>query len=338
MLALTQCWFTRTHVPAYPGQRNKDGIYRSECRHCDRPIISTDRKTWQMAEGFNLMTVYQGIEKPFLFLIDTRNDFVVARFPIDHLEFENDVESFAEQIKVDNGVNDPASALALRDSRKRKFPRRKVEKDQAAASVLPRGIAPPADAAAAIAAAATSGESGIPGTLLAANPARAARDEDKLTGLPGRGAFEAVFEAEFRRALAQNEPLAIAFADIGRLDRLNRALGLDTGDALIRVVAAELGRIPQCHRHLSRNRGLEFLLLLRNADAATAADRLAPVSKAVAALSGFAVDSEGPALSCGLAVVPLTGDPRSALRAADVALHRAKAEGGNRIVVGDSEG
>jgi diguanylate cyclase (GGDEF)-like protein len=335
MLALTQCWFTRTHVPAYPGQRNKEGIYRSECRHCDRPIISTDRKTWQLAEGFNLMTVYQGIEKPFLFLIDTRNDFVVARFPIDHLECENEVEEFIVKIKADNNVDDPDSALALRDSRKRKFPRRKVEKDTADIAAAPRGIAPPADAADAISKAAASGDGSA---LLAANASRAARDEDKLTGLPGRGAFEAVFEAEFRRALAQREPLAIAFIDIDKLDRLNRAHGLDTGDRLIRAVAAELGRIPQCHRHLSRNRGLEFLLLFRNADVIRAIELLEPVRKAIAALPAFAVEGEGPTISCGLAEVPLEGDPRSALRAADVALHRAKASGGGELVTGTAEG
>ena len=93
MLALTQCWFTRTHVPDYPGRKSSEGVFRSDCRHCDRPIISWDKKAWHLAEGFNLLSVYSGMDKPFLYLIDTRNDFVVARFPIDHLSFEDEVEA-----------------------------------------------------------------------------------------------------------------------------------------------------------------------------------------------------------------------------------------------------
>ena len=341
MLALTQCWFTRTHIPSYPGQRNREGVYRSECRHCDRPIISTDRKVWHLAEGFNLLTVYQGIEKPFLYLIDTRNDFVVARFPIDHLECEDDVEAFAAQIKAENNVGDADSDLALRDSRKRKFPRRKAEKPDKPAAALPVEVAPPADAAAVLAAQPamlTTAEALASSAPLAANPAREARDADQLTGLPGRGAFETVFEADYREALASGASLSIAMVDIDRLDRLNRAHGLDTGDRLIRAVSEALGRIADCHRHLSRNRGLEFLLLLRGADADQAATSLAPVLRAVAGLTDLAVDGLAPGLSCGVTTVPLEGDPRSALRAADVALHRAKAEGGSRIVKGQIEG
>ncbi|MBC2667931.1 GGDEF domain-containing protein [Novosphingobium piscinae] len=317
MLALTQCWFTRTHVPAYAGRKNGEGVFRSDCRHCDRPIISWDKKAWHLAEGFNLMSVYQGMDKPFLYLIDTRNDFVVARFPIDHLETEPEVEAFAEQIKLDNGVNDPDSSLALRDSRKRKFRRTalKPREPEIEALIVP----PPAPA------------SGPGADEIAGEPVR---DADKLTGLPGRGTFEAVFEAACRAARTDGTGLVIAFVDPDRLDRLNRALGLDAGDGLIRLIADQLATLPGCHRHLSRNRGLEFVLLLRAAEADTVAAGLDRITRAIAALPDLAVDGLPPGIACGLAQVPLDGDPRLALRAADVALHRAKAEGGGRVVKG----
>lgn len=307
MLALTQCWFTRMHVPSHAGRRDGGGVLRSECRHCDRPIISWDKQAWHLAEGFNLLSVYQGIEKPFLYLIDTRNDFVVARFPIDHLEFEGEVEAFAEQICAENGVNDPDSALALRDSRKRKFPRKPPIRNGAiAVNLLP--------------------STGIP-----------SRDADKLTGLPGRGSFEAVFESECAAALGGEAGLSIAFVDPDRLDRLNRAKGLDAGDALIRQVAERLARVADGWLHLSRNRGLEFLLLSQ-ARADGLALGLARACNDLAGSGAFTVDGKAPGLSCGVAAVPVTGDPRTALRAADVALHEAKARGGSCVVRGTQDG
>lgn len=321
MLALTQCWFTRTHIPAHAGRRDGDGVYRSECRHCDRPVISWDKQAWHLAEGFNLLSLYQGMEKPFLYLIDTRNDFVVARFPIDHLGFEDEVEAFAEQVRADNGVDDPESALALRDSRKRKFPR-----------------APRAQAAAA------GGEHHVEGGAIDVGglPEPQARAMlargDKLTGLPGRGAFEAVFEAECRHALASGHALTVAFADPDRLDRLNRVKGLDTGDELVRHIAGELVMVAGGHCHISRNRGLEFLMLVRDARPAAVAEALERVCREVTTLSEFAVDDLAPGLACGVAAVPVAGDPRLALRAADVALHEAKARGGGCVVEGPAAG
>ncbi|MDE2620584.1 MAG: GGDEF domain-containing protein [Sphingomonadales bacterium] len=312
MLALTQCWFTRTHVPAYAGRKNAEGVFRSDCRHCDRPIISWDKKGWHLAEGFNLLSVYQGMEKPFLYLIDTRNDFVVARFPIDHLETEPEVEAYMEQIKADNGVNDPDSSLALRDSRKRKFRRTPLKPKGIEALVVPAGPPEP----------------------FAGSTPPDPRDCDKLTGLPGRGTFEAVFEAECRHAREHDGALVIAFVDPDRMDRLNRAQGLDTGDRLIMLIAEHLGQLPGCHRHLSRNRGLEFVLLLRDAEADAVATALDQIAKAVAGETDFAVDGVAPGIACGVAQVAVDGDPRLALRAADVALHRAKAQGGGCVVKG----
>lgn len=314
MLALTQCWYTRIHVPAYAGRKGAEGVFRSECRHCDRPIISWDKKAWHVAEGFNLLSVYQGMEKPFLYLIDTRNDFVVARFPIDHLETEPEVEALAERIKAENNVGDPENALALRDSRKRKFRRTplKPKVPEIEALLVPAG--PPA---------------ALP-DCVPTDP----RDLDKLTGLPGRHTFEAVFEAECRHALAEHGALVVAFVDPDRLDRLNRVQGLDAGDKLITLIADELASLPACHRHISRNRGLELLLLLRGADADTVASALHRVRETVAGHDEFTVDDLAPGIACGVAQIAVDGDPRLALRAADVALHRAKAQGGGCVVKG----
>jgi len=319
MLALTQCWYTRTHVPNHPGRKGREGVFRSDCRHCDRPIISWDKQAWDLAEGFNLLSVYQGMEKPFLYLIDTRNDLVVARFPIEHLETEPEVEALAEQIKADNNVGDSENALALRDSRKRKFRRTPLKPQlQEIKSPEIESLVVPA-----------SGQLGLPDGA----PVEP-RDRDKLTSLPGRGTFEAVFDAECRHALAENGTLVVAFVDPDRLDRLNRAHGLDAGDKLIRLVADELAALPGCHRHISRNRGLELLLLQRGGDADAMASALDRLCQTMAGHQEFAVDGLAPGIACGVAQIAVDGDPRLALRAADVALHRAKAQGGGCAVKG----
>lgn len=314
MLAMTQCWYTRTHLPTHPGRKGREGVFRSDCRHCDRPIISWDKETWHLAEGFNLLSVYQGMEKPFLYLIDTRNDFVVARFPIDHLETEPEVEALAEKIKADNAVGDPENALALGDSRKRKFRRTPLKPQLPEIEALVVPAAPPL-------------------TFLDGAPI-APRDLDKFTGLPGRGTFEAVFEAECRQALGEHGALVVAFVDPDRLDRLNRAQGLDAGDKLITLVAEELAALPGCHRHISRNRGLELLLLQRGSNADAMALALDRVRQTVAGHREFMVDDLAPGIACGVAQIAVDGDPRLALRAADVALHRAKAQGGGHVVKG----
>lgn len=289
MLALTQCWFTRRHYPDEVGHKNSEGVYRSVCRSCERPIISWDRSIWHLAEGFNLMQVYNSSEHAFLFLVDTRDDLVVARFPIDDLETEEEVEQFALKIRLENGVDEPGSMLLLRDSRggRKKKRRKPVAK-------APPGKFKPAPA-----------------------PVYPTESPDDLTGLPGRGLFEAAFAAACEQAWDTQAPLSVAFVDIDGLDHINRLQGLDAGDRVIGQVAQLLRAGNDGPLHLSRNRGLEFIMLLPGADAVQATARVGQLQAEIAR-SGVA------SVSCGVAQVALDGDCRAALRAADEALHRAK--------------
>ena len=298
MLTLTQCWFTRKHTPSEPVPRSAKDVYHSHCKSCDRPIISWDRSVWHLAEGFNLLQVYRGLSTSFLYLVDTRVDVVVARFIIDHLKTEQEISAYARQICADNGVDDPDSVLELRDSRKG---RTKAKGRQKAQAPAPVEAAPAADA-------------------------------DRLTGLPGRGTFETALAAECARAQAQKARLAVAFVDIDQLDRTNRAHGLDAGDAMVRFVAAQLAGLGECQCHISRNRGLEFILLFRGAGADLVQSRLENVRKMIAASTLPEAPDQRLGVSCGLAEIDADGDPRAALRSADIALHHAKAQGRNAVV------
>jgi diguanylate cyclase (GGDEF)-like protein len=308
MLTLTQCWFTRKHAPSERVPKSNKDVYYSHCKSCDRPIVSWDRTIWHLAEGFNLLNLFQGQDNSFLYLVDTRIDVVVSRFSINHLQTEQEIEAYARQIKADHGLDDLESVLELRDSRKGSVKRRKPAR--------PKGSAPPGTAQV---------EEGQP----------PAADADRLTGLPGRGTFETVFATECAFASTRKSHLTVAFVDIDGLDAFNRAHGLDAGDALVRMVAEQLTGLGECKCHIARNRGLEFLLLLRGAGADLAHSRLENVRKFIARSKLPEAPEQPLSISCGLAEVPAGGDPRVSLRAADLALQHAKARKGSAVIVGD---
>lgn len=116
MLALTQCWYTRNHVPEGRAHREDDDSYTSHCRHCGRPIISRNRQSWRLAGGFDL-TQFEVRKGPrHLSLLDTGDDMVIRRFPIGHLDCEEAVEAFKEKLREEYHADAPDSTIVLRDS------------------------------------------------------------------------------------------------------------------------------------------------------------------------------------------------------------------------------
>ncbi len=171
------------------------------------------------------------------------------------------------------------------------------------------------------------------------NEARRTAEEDHLTGLPNRRAFEAHFEQEYREARASAQTLAVAFCDIDHFKLVNDTHGHDAGDRVIRLVAQSLARISNDHCHVARHGGEEFVVLFRNvalADAVASLDRLRQ-EMAERRLVNRANDLPfgQVTFSGGIADVFAFSDRRVALRAADAALYRAKREGRNRISVAD---
>ena len=169
--------------------------------------------------------------------------------------------------------------------------------------------------------------------------ARRTAEEDHLTGLPNRRAFEAHFEQEYREARASAQTLAVAFCDIDHFKLVNDTHGHDAGDRVIRLVAQSLARISNDHCHVARHGGEEFVVLFRNvalADAVASLDRLRQ-EMAERRLINRANDLPfgQVTFSGGIADVFAFSDRRAALRAADAALYRAKREGRNRISVAD---
>lgn len=166
--------------------------------------------------------------------------------------------------------------------------------------------------------------------------ARREADLDHLTGLANRRAFEGVFESQYRIAQSEIEPLSVAFCDIDHFKSINDKHGHDTGDRVIQSIAQALTRISDDKCHVARHGGEEFVLLFRGISLDEAWQKLDDTRKQFAARKLINRLTDEPighvTFSAGIANVFAFDDRREALRAADLALYKAKDSGRNCIV------
>lgn len=171
--------------------------------------------------------------------------------------------------------------------------------------------------------------------------ARRSAEEDHLTGLPNRRAFEARFEEEYRAARAAADTLCVAFCDIDHFKRINDDHGHDAGDRVLKLVADSLARLSNDQCHVARHGGEEFVVLLRGETLADAAAMLDSLRASLSERRLVNRANERPfgqvTFSAGIADVFACGDPRTALKAADTALYRAKQDGRNKVEIATAQ-
>jgi diguanylate cyclase (GGDEF)-like protein/PAS domain S-box-containing protein len=159
-------------------------------------------------------------------------------------------------------------------------------------------------------------------------------NHDILTGLLGRGTFEATLERLIGRASRAWDG-AVLFVDVDRFKLVNDRFGHGIGDEVIRAVGARLSAALRPGDVLARLGGDEFGILLED---------VSPILARQIAARVRAAAGEAP-IRCGDTVVHLTVsggltaiEPgqtvTEAMTAADSALYAAKSEGRDRIVVG----
>jgi len=162
-------------------------------------------------------------------------------------------------------------------------------------------------------------------------------EEDHLTGIPNRRAFEKVFEREHREARLAFEPLVVAFCDIDHFKRINDTHGHDTGDRVLKAVAKNLSRISSERCFIARHGGEEFVVLFRGHSLDRAREALDGARNELSERRLIDRRTNAPigyvTFSAGIADVFAYPDRRAALRAADAALYLAKGQGRNQIVV-----
>jgi diguanylate cyclase len=165
--------------------------------------------------------------------------------------------------------------------------------------------------------------------------ARKAAEQDHLTGLPNRRAFEARLKEEVTNAAEAGDSLCVAICDIDHFKNINDTHGHETGDRVLKFVASLLAKISDEKCHVARHGGEEFVMLFRGKDIEAAREIIDATREDLASRnlvdrnSGERMDRIS--FSAGVADVFGYSDPHHALKAADEALYLAKEHGRNRI-------
>ncbi len=153
---------------------------------------------------------------------------------------------------------------------------------------------------------------------------------DQLTGLANRRMIEERLSQALREHGRTGKQVGALFIDLDRFSRINEALGMEAGDALLRLVAARLGDRLRETDALARLGGDQFLAVLVGIDDERAA---ASAAKAIGDLLGdpFELGGEEFSLtaSIGIALGPKDGgDAQRLSQAAEAAMDRVKKDGG----------
>ncbi|MGX5776705.1 putative bifunctional diguanylate cyclase/phosphodiesterase [Methylorubrum zatmanii] len=152
---------------------------------------------------------------------------------------------------------------------------------------------------------------------------------DSLTGLPNRVLFAARLGEAIAEQARSGAGTALLCLDLDKFKFVNDTLGHPAGDALLRQVAE---RITACLRRedfVARLGGDEFAVLLRAPDAATVRRIAGQIIEALSRPIRLGDRDCQIGVSIGIARLPEHGrDPDTLQRNADLALYRAKAEGG----------
>jgi diguanylate cyclase (GGDEF)-like protein/PAS domain S-box-containing protein len=161
---------------------------------------------------------------------------------------------------------------------------------------------------------------------------------DSLTGLPNRALFLDRLEHELAGRARSGANVAVLFLDLDRFKFVNDSFGHDTGDTVLKEIAARLQDSVRVGETAARFSGDEFIFMIRGVgsvdDAARAAKRLLRVIEAPVHCDGQSFTVSG---SIGIVVPGPLSDANSVLRDADTAMYKAKAAGGGRYEVFDEE-
>ncbi len=154
---------------------------------------------------------------------------------------------------------------------------------------------------------------------------------DVLTGLPNRALLTDRLRREIARTRRGDRPFALHLIDLDGFKDINDGLGHQVGDQFLVEVAERLRSLVRETDTIARLGGDEFAVLqthvLRNEDVANLATRITEAIAAPWVHAGKRVISGA---SVGIAFHPTDGsDAQELLRNSDLAMYRAKHDGGN---------
>ena len=158
---------------------------------------------------------------------------------------------------------------------------------------------------------------------------------DQLTGLYNRRYMEEMLDREISRATRFGTPLGVVMIDVDHFKRFNDAFGHEAGDTILSALGGFLRAHTRAEDIACRYGGEELLLILPDADVDATRRKAEELLEGIRQLR---VESHrqtlGPVtVSMGVASFPTHGSQGSDLvRAADLALYRAKSDGRDRAV------
>ena len=154
---------------------------------------------------------------------------------------------------------------------------------------------------------------------------------DQLTKLPNRQMLKSEFRKKIEESSRHRKSLATLLFDLDFFKEVNDLHGHEAGNELLTQVADRMSRVTRNYDLLSRIGGDEFVVVISGLN--DRADIIQVVEKIIASLSApFKLEKTiiNATTSVGISMYPEDGlDTSKLLRNADLAMHRAKAEGRN---------
>jgi diguanylate cyclase (GGDEF)-like protein len=155
---------------------------------------------------------------------------------------------------------------------------------------------------------------------------------DSLTSLPNRALFNETLVHAIGQAQRHQRSLALFFLDMDRFKNINDTLGHGVGDRVLQEVSRRLTAAVRTGDLVARLGGDEFVILIEDHR-----DNASLEEVAASILAGLeptcTIDGQELALSASIGICTYPADGREApalLSNADIAMYRAKDQGGNR--------
>ncbi len=163
---------------------------------------------------------------------------------------------------------------------------------------------------------------------------------DTLTTLPNRALFSSRIDRIFDSTPAHSERrIGICFLDLDGFKAVNDSLGHEVGDLMLQAVATRLAEQADDGELVARMGGDEFVVLVENSRGVT---QLVALAERILDALGRPLVLAGQELSVtasiGIVERPVTdGDTTDLMRAADITLYSAKANGRGRWALHDPD-